>query len=71
MTAFGLVGNAIILRTQIQDVKADHLERNFEIRGELKEVKGDVHDLVVRQGETERRNMFLVERLLKDCGRKK
>ena len=60
LTVIGLVGNAYILGSPTQEVKA-----------ELQEVKRDVRAITVRQNEISVRNMSIADKLLRGCGSKK
>lgn len=84
LTALGVAGNAYILGGEIKGMKDDlrgliHEMKGDveEMKGDLKEMKGDMEEMkddikgLIRQTELEVQDMARVEKLVRDCGKKR
>ena len=69
LTALGITGNAYILGDQIKGVRDDLGVQIEETKGEHRETKHDMKSLTARQTEMEFRDMAVIEKSFKGCGK--
>ena len=71
LTAIGLVGNAIILGSQIKEAKDELGNQIREVKADLNEVKAEVRDVRNDAKALIARQTGLELQLLKGCGRRR
>ena len=69
LTALGMIGNAYILGGQIKGVKDDLGVQMGETKGDHRETEHDMKSLTARQTEMKIRDMAVIEKSFKSCGK--